>query len=60
MSTTMLRPTIPKTVIPNVAKDDELNYQQKTLSNAERVCELVGEILCGAHDVACLKTLRAF
>ena len=30
------------------------------LHTSERVCELVGEILCGAYDVARLEALRAF
>src|SRR5580658_2417130 len=33
---------------------------KKPSRQSERVCELVGEILCGAHDVARLKAFRAF
>jgi len=33
---------------------------KKPSRQSERVCELVGEILCGAHDVTRLKAFRAF
>src|SRR5208282_2935672 len=41
-----------------------VEHARHTIKNpldcCERVCELVGEILCRTHDVACLEALGAF